>query len=556
MNSALLGKPAIAALQRSSLPAAQMGPAWEPHHSPVRLAVESIFRQRWLFGICLVLIIAAATAATVLKKTEYKSEMEFLVEAARSNSVISADRSSSVPVQDVTEEQINSEIELMQSQNVIGAVVDPQWSETSSASRTKEQTEAHEAKISAFLKHLTVESGHKSNVVSVTYLAESPREAADSLAKLSAAYLAARKNITRPPGTSEFFAEETKRYKDAWDRANTALVAFQKANGLVSVPDLEEGLSQQIQATENQLRVAQAELAEEDQRQSSSGTLAAQIAKRQDTQQRLTPNQGAIEQVESRLVELKNHRTELLTRFQPSDRLVQEIDAEIADTTAALDNFKNGRDQESTSDVNPAWQQVRNGEVEAIVSKRATQGKISALNQNLAQLHQQLEGIQPLALQYNQLQEEVDQSRNNYEIFSEKRDESNIEDAMDEHKLVNIAVAEDPTLNFQQVAPRPLLYMVLGLLTAMFFAGSAVYLAEMFRSTIATPRELDMISRYPVLATVPRDRGPSSLGTPTAANRLLEGNGFSVMGARLVPVAIIQKLVSAMRGVTEEGGEV
>src|SRR5579871_4411348 len=109
MHSGQLGKPAMTALQRPSLPAPQLSQAWEGHHSPVRLAIESVFRQRALFGICMLLILAAATAATILKKTEYKSQMEFIVEAARSNSVISADRSSATPVQDVTEEQINSE---------------------------------------------------------------------------------------------------------------------------------------------------------------------------------------------------------------------------------------------------------------------------------------------------------------------------------------------------------------------------------------------------------------------------------------------------------------
>jgi hypothetical protein len=170
----------------------------------------------------------------------------------------------------------------------------------------------------------------------------------------------------------------------------------------------------------------------------------------------------------------------------------------------------------------------------------------------LNKLHEQLSRIQPLALEYNQLQEQVDQSRNNYEVFSQKRDESNIEDAMDERKLVNIAIAEAPTMNFRQVAPRPLLYMALGILTAMFFAGSAVYVAESFRSTIATPRELDMLSRYPVLATLPFDAGRARLKSARLTGAIVRGSEIPVFGGRAGLIAILQRLAAAMQNTTEE----
>jgi hypothetical protein len=49
--------------------------------------------------------------------------------------------------------------------------------------------------------------------------------------------------------------------------------------------------------------------------------------------------------------------------------------------------------------------------------------------------------------------------------------------------------------------------MVLGTFTAFLLASFMVFFAEMGRATIATPRELDRLSRYPLLATVPFDRG-------------------------------------------------
>ena len=44
---------------------------------------------------------------------------------------------------------------------------------------------------------------------------------------------------------------------------------------------------------------------------------------------------------------------------------------------------------------------------------------------------------------------------------------------------------------------------LLGGVSGLFFGFCVVYFAEVGRKTIATPRELDAVSRYPVLATVP-----------------------------------------------------
>jgi len=75
---------------------------------------------------------------------------------------------------------------------------------------------------------------------------------------------------------------------------------------------------------------------------------------------------------------------------------------------------------------------------------------------------------------------------------------------MDEHNLMNVAVAQRPTLAYLAARPKRLLNALLGSVTSLFLGLCAVYFAEVGRNTIATPRELEAISRYPLLATVPQ----------------------------------------------------
>jgi uncharacterized protein involved in exopolysaccharide biosynthesis len=470
---------------------------------PVLSILEGVFRHRWLFFTLLIVVIFLVVAVTLATPRQYRSEMRFLLENSRSNAVITPDRSSSPALMEITEQQINSELEVLGSEDVLNAVADPGWINLPASKRTLAKINQHEKTLNGFRARLIIEPAHKSNVIDVSYTAPSPQQATETLERFSSAYLAHRKLLSRPSGTSDFFADEALRYKEAWQKANNELVAFQQQNQLVSVQDTEQTLSKEIASDEDDLRSNQASLAEMDRRLISGGKAVSELPERQQAQQHTILSQSSVDTMRTLLVQLQNRRTELLTRYTPTDRLVIEVDHEIADTNASLNTALAQKGQEDTTDVNPAWQRVKNSLVEGAINRQAFLGRGEALRRSLADLQGRLAQIQSLDLRFNALQEQANQARSNFELFSEKRDQAQIEDAMDERKLINIAVAESPTSAFRPVSPKPLLNAALGLLTALFLAAGAVYFAEFLRTAIATPRELEMTSRYPVLATVP-----------------------------------------------------
>jgi len=115
-----------------------------------------------------------------------------------------------------------------------------------------------------------------------------------------------------------------------------------------------------------------------------------------------------------------------------------------------------------------------------------------------------MELLDRAAVSYGLVLTKADELKANYQLYVEKRDQAQMEDAMDEQNLTNVAVAEQPTVSYVQERPRVLVNMFLGAVTALFLGFCAVYFADTNRETIATPRELDQVSRYPVLATLPR----------------------------------------------------
>jgi len=75
------------------------------------------------------------------------------------------------------------------------------------------------------------------------------------------------------------------------------------------------------------------------------------------TLKRWADNPEALEKMKTHLLELQLKRTELLTRYEPSYRLVQEVEKEIEDTkaTIAAEGLTPIRDETSDKDPNYEW---------------------------------------------------------------------------------------------------------------------------------------------------------------------------------------------------------
>jgi uncharacterized protein involved in exopolysaccharide biosynthesis len=90
----------------------------------------------------------------------------------------------------------------------------------------------------------------------------------------------------------------------------------------------------------------------------------------------------------------------------------------------------------------------------------------------------------------------------NYLLYLRKREEARIGDALDERRILNVAIVEPP------VAPALpahswLLYFLLAFGLAMALSVGTAFAAEYFNSTIRTPNEAYGLLEVPVLAWLP-----------------------------------------------------
>ena len=150
-----------------------------------------------------------------LAPSQYRSEMDILVQNKRGDAQISPDRvNGEITVNGVTEEQINSEIEILTSRGLANEVVDPRWNDPGyQASLNQKQMKAHDKAVEQFQKHLNINLVRKSNMIHATYMASDPATAKNTLDRLLAAFLEKQRDIAQPPGTAKFFADQAASYK-------------------------------------------------------------------------------------------------------------------------------------------------------------------------------------------------------------------------------------------------------------------------------------------------------------------------------------------------------
>ena len=471
----------------------------------LREAVAVIFRRkRMIVGVFLA-VFSLVGGVTVLLPNQYEARTKILVKNSRADVIVSPEQTNkTTSTGEVSELQVNSEIELIQSRDLLEAVVKKTDLAREFLNEKGEETPvAIEKAVLKLEKKLSITPVKKSNIIEISYSAPSARQASSVLKALAELYLERHLQVHRVPGTDEFFKTRAVEYEQRLREAESALLEFEAKNDIVSLSLQKELGLKKVVESEGELQVAGMSGIETARRLETLNQQLQKLEPRIATQQKTLPHQYSIERLNTMKVELLHKRTQLLNRFQPEDRVVKEVEQQLADTTAALEKISKLQAVEQTSDMNPLRQSLELELARAqsdLIAKQARQENLSKLTQ---ENRAKLSALESTTLKHIELERRVKELKDNYELFAKKRDEALVTDALDKQKISNVSIAETPSAPSLPSSPNRRLNLLLGLFLAGFLGLGSAIGAEFLRDTVHTPRELEAISNYPVLATVP-----------------------------------------------------
>ena len=489
----------------------------------LRDGAAALFRRKWMVLIIFFTVVLGTIALTLVLPDKYESRTKILVKNQRVDVAITAANvapPSVVPEGEVTENQINSEIELLTSKDLLTQVVTDcglarQTGGLFSRTPPPESVRVERA-VNQLAKDLVISPVRRANIISISYASNSPQLSAQVLKRLGELYLDKHLKLHHPEGASDFFQNKADEYEAQLKEAERRFTDFQQSNNLVVLAQQKELTLQKTAEAKAKMMDADAALNEATNRIARVEQQLAAIPKRIVTQTKQLPNQYSAERLNTMMVELQNKRTQLLTKFRPDDRLVKEVDEQIRTTQLALDRAEQKTSVEEATDLNPLRQTLETELSRARLDQAGAKARRDTLTGQLQQYEGSLKKLESDTAKHDDLQREKKEAEDNYQLYAKKREEASIADELDRQKITNVSIAEAATVPQLPTSPNRPLNLVLGVFLAAFLSLGSVFSVEMLSDTIHTPRQLEALTGAKVLATVPENSRRMLLRQPRA----------------------------------------
>ena len=434
-------------------------------------------RRRSLMLTVFLAVFAGVFVVGLLLPPKYSSSMKILVRSAPTDMVSTPQRADGVTLGTVSEAEVNSEVELLTSYDLLrAAVLKNHLAHDGLLSHGNEQENIDRA-VRKLGKSLVVTPVRKANIIEVEYADRSPELAAAVLRSIESGYLAAHLRAQSTPGGYGFFKAQTGHYQEELTRSQGALADFSREQNIVNLDQQRSLLTGTLAERESSLQQCDATVAQLKQEIVQSELLQARLSPRQETLSRSGVNQYSVDHLTALLAELINRRTMQASKFRDGDPFLQETDKEIEVTRKALAGARSNEQFEQASDVNPALQSVQTGLATKRVDLAGWVAKQTVLRQQIRSDTERLNHLSDVSGQYDLLTSQVQQARENFVDYARRQEQARVSDILDQSKITNVVVAQEPTESQLPSQSRLLLNVVLGLVLAAF-ASIAVVLAS------------------------------------------------------------------------------
>jgi uncharacterized protein involved in exopolysaccharide biosynthesis len=458
-----------------------------------------LWRERWLMLAIFGALFLLGTAAAFSLKTAYPAYASVLVrlgqEYVYEPRAGDAGRGA-VPDSDSV---LQSETEILGSAQLKQRVIDrlgltriyPELGKKYATAKPDEQREIKGMALRALERNLRIETAPDTPIIRVGFEHENPQTAAVVLNTLLEEYLIYRRNVFGD-GTSPVLEQQRLAFQSRLAAADVAYEDFLNNNRIgdfaaekASLSALQAQIEQQKYLTEAQLR-------------DRSGRLSA--LERQFAQ--VSPEVGLFRDVSSagseKLVQLKVQREDLLSRYRPDARPVQELDAQIAQMERAVAEGRTSGDGARRFGVNPVYQTLQTEKIQLIAEVAALQESQAALTGQLEQLTARRLRLAELEPQFQGLSLERDVLQSNVRDFTVREEQNRAaqqiaSETNDNIRIVARAIA--PTKGKSLKKP----VFVLGFLFAGFTALCAGLVRMFLRPGLPTPQSAARTLDLPVL---------------------------------------------------------
>ena len=492
--------------------------------------LELLFRRGAIFLQVAAVVMGVVVAGTLAWPPIYRSTSKILVQDNRAQLLVSpgiqenASNQPSVISSPVSEQDLNSEVELLTSESLIEQALSDLPAETPEKGslhkafdlarsvatlpasgydaihqvRPLTEREQLAAKLADKLSASVIK---RSNIIEVSFKSNDAPWAQLFLSHLINRYLELHALVSHDPNAERFFHTQAALLETRLHSAEEALQAMQMQTGISDLAGQKTALVTQLAAFEAESRKTSAQSSAVREQIASFESQLASTPPRLTKESRIVQNL-ALQQIKPQLLQLEAERAELLSRYKPTSSRIREIDAKLAAARTILNRENHTEVQESTTDLNPTWVALDSQLAEAKGNAASLAANETELNRQVEEYRNELNSLTRNGLTIERQQREVDSAQEAYLSYLRKGEEARAAEALNQSKILNVSVAQPANLPLRPVFPNVILNLLAGIVAALGLGALAAYVEEQNDPKLFSARAIREVSGLSPVATL------------------------------------------------------
>jgi uncharacterized protein involved in exopolysaccharide biosynthesis len=456
-----------------------------------------LFRRRRVISSVFLGVLLTTTSGVIwlmprLSPVRYTSRLRLMIKKDRFDAVVTpADRAVPGITTAVSAQEVQSEIEILKGADVLD--------------RLAAETRMPAGRIREGLTAMPVVAGRNiTSLIEVRYTGSEKDEVSRVLEKLPEIYLQKHLQVNRRPEVLEYFQSQAETFEEELRLAEAELAEFRSALPLLVI-EAQQQIVQKLSESAKQRMEAEAAIREAESR---AAELARQLSELPPTlaTRRVRADTAVLSRLQVQLGEAEKERSQarLHREIEKLDRRLAELHDAIAAESAAA--------EWAASEVIPHPMRAT---IEA--EHRQNRVALAGLRSRLAVLAaQERTGREELAAA-RQISTEnaadlaamgraVKAAEDNARLYRKKYEEAREADLLDQRRLVNVVVAEQPSAPAPVRSQKLWYFLGVGLLLAVGSGAAAGFASERLDHSIHSPPDLESCTGLAVLACIPQAR--------------------------------------------------
>lgn len=356
--------------------------------------------------------------------------------------------------------------------------------------------------VDLFQKSVHIEGIKKTNVIHIVFQHTDRKMAVKALDLLLNKYLDLHLQIYKKSQSIGFFQDQSLAKAEEVQNLENALTVFKQKHSIYTSP--EERLDHLIKEESELRNVFNKTVSEMGEVEGRLKKLRPQIAK--------IPNVVMLEHEEAdnppgilqnRLTELEAKRSDLLSRYQADNILIQINEKDILEVLSRLEEQERKKIVRERSGLNNLHQKIQEELLQNEATYQALNRKKDIIEQQLESYQRKIKATDANVVEYNQLLQRLEIARKGYISLLTEFEESRISQAMDLERITNLSILDPAHAAPRPVKPKKMLNLVLSLFLGSLASLGAAFLLEYLNKTYENPEDIEGELGVPVLVSIP-----------------------------------------------------